>query len=88
MRVWKSCEDAGIADVGVEGVNEDREGDKDIDEDGDEIEDEVDDSMEDAAAFSPISEPADSGIREVDTMKDSRRLYPWPKGLQEIVGRL
>ena len=76
LRVWKSCEDAGIADFRDEGANMGGEEDEDVDEDGHETEDEVDNSIEDATAFIPTSEPADSGISEVDTMKDARRLYP------------
>jgi hypothetical protein len=87
-RVWKSYEDAGIADFGGEGDDRAGEEDEGVDEDEDEIEDEVYDGTEDATAFSSTMEPADSGIRGVDTMKDARKLYPWPSGLQEIVSRL
>ena len=81
LRVWKSCEDAGIADFRGEGADMGGEEDEDVDEDGDETEDEVDNGMEDVTAFSPISEPADSGMSKVGTIKDARRLYPWPSGL-------
>jgi len=84
LRVWKSCEEVGGAGSGCESFDEGR----DEDEDGDEVEDGVGDDVEGVTAPNPTSELTGSSTGEVDTMKDARKLYPWPSGLHEIVGRL
>jgi hypothetical protein len=80
LRVWESCE--GVRNTGFEDERVDEDGNDD--EDGNEVENDV----EETTPLDLTSGPAGSGTREFDTMKNARRLYPWPVGLQEIVGRL
>ena len=79
LRVWESCEATGLRS----GEEEDGE-----DEDGEEEGGEEEDDIRGATGSNTISGSTGSGIREIDTMEDARRLYPWPSGLYEIVGRL
>jgi hypothetical protein len=85
LPVWESCEGLKSTDFGVGQVDEDG----DEEGDGDEVDDEVDDYTGGATGLNPIiSELTGNGTHEVDTMEDARRLYPWPSGLYEVVGRL
>jgi hypothetical protein len=85
LRVWESCEGHRNTDFRGGLVDEGR----DDEEDGDEVDDEVENDVGGATRLNPIiSESTGSGTHEVDTMEDARRLYPWPSGLYEIVGRL
>jgi superfamily II DNA or RNA helicase len=94
LRVWKSCEEVESAGFNCGGFDEDGnedegEGDdEDEGEDGDEVKDGVEDDGEDATSLNLTRGLTGSRTCEVDTMKDARRLYPWPSGLHEIVGRL
>ena len=67
---------------------EDREEEGREEEDGEEEDREEEGDIRGAIGSNTISGSTGSSIREIDTMKDARRLYPWPSGLYEIVGRL
>jgi superfamily II DNA/RNA helicase len=84
LRVWESCEATGLRS-GEEEDGEDEDGEE---EGGEEEGGEEEDDIRGATGSNTISGSTGSGIREIDTMEDARRLYPWPSGLYEIVGRL
>lgn len=84
LRVWESCEATGLRS-GEEEDGEDEDGEE---EGGEEEGGEEEDDIRGATGSNTISGSTGSSIREIDTMKDARRLYPWPSGLYEIVGRL
>ena len=82
LRVWKSCEairNTGSRRAGEDGIEDDDEEEVDVG---------FDDHTVNAAGSIIMSGSIGSSARAVDTMKDARRLYPWPIGLYELVGRL
>jgi hypothetical protein len=85
LRVWESCEGHSNTDFGSGLVDEGG----DDEEDEDEVDDEVEDYIGGATGLNPIiSGSIGNSTHKVDTMEDARRLYLWPSGLYEIVGRL
>jgi hypothetical protein len=89
LRVWESCE--AIKETGSNRADDDDGGNEDSDGNRDDDEEEVDVEHEhhvvNATGAHTMTESTGS-THKVDTMKDARRLYPWPRGLYELVGRL
>jgi hypothetical protein len=80
--VWESCE--AVRNTGSGRADEDGNEDGD----GEEADVEVEDDMIDATRSNTARKSTGSSTLKVDTMKDARRLYLWPSGLYELVGRL
>jgi superfamily II DNA/RNA helicase len=83
LRVWESCE--AIKKTGSDRADDDDDGNEDVDEE--EVDVELEHHVVNATGAHTITESTGS-THKVDTMKDARRLYPWPSGLYELVGRL
>jgi hypothetical protein len=82
LQVWESCE--AVRNTGSGRADEDGNEDGD----GEEADVEVEDDMIDATRSNTARKSTGSSTLKVDTMKDARRLYPWPSGLYGLVGRL